>query len=158
MKNVFVLSFLAIFSSSILPPAFAAEQAAARLNLQPLRLEKDFDGGCGCSVGTGGAANYKTLVFSGVEDRAPALVKVAGELRSLSWISSNEKARAPRVGDRFTKVYSDGKLRLTLALRTTQVCAKNDESCEVTNYKVDAALEQGRDHRVLRALSGDCGC
>ncbi|RYZ94164.1 MAG: hypothetical protein EOP11_26750, partial [Proteobacteria bacterium] len=113
MKTLSIASLLAIAAAFTCTSASASDPSAGALRLQTLRQDKDFESGCGCSVGAGRGANYKTLIFSGVEERAAALVKVDGTLRSLNWISSNEKTRAPRVGDRFTKVYSDGQLRLT---------------------------------------------
>ncbi|RZA04326.1 MAG: hypothetical protein EOP11_15365 [Proteobacteria bacterium] len=151
------LSLLCLSMFSVLP-AFASDLSARSLKLEPLSIEKDFEGGCGCSVGRSHGENFQTLVFASFEERSPALVKLDGQVRSLPFSSSSEKARAPRVGDRFTKVYSDGSLRLTLRHKTTAVCAKEDESCEVTNYRVDASLEQGRERRVLKSLEGDCGC
>lgn len=160
-------SILAIFSLglfSLSSTAFAGGEPlrrsfdSTRLSLEQLELDTDFEGGCGCSVGTGRGNNFRTLVFSQLELKAPALVKVDGSLRQLLWVSSTEKDGRPRVGDRFVKVYSDGELRLTLQHRTTFVCAENDEGCEVTRYRVNATLEKDRQRIVMKNLYGDCGC
>lgn len=130
---------------------------AAPFGLQKLKLQRDFEGGCGCSVWTGNAEN-NTLVWSELADKAPAVVKVDGQRRELKFVSSTEKPGNARLGDRFRRVYASNQLRLTLDYVTTFVCGAQDEGCEVTRYRVNSLLEKQGARSQLRNLKGDCGC
>lgn len=152
MKLLFTLSFLALVVSAI------SASAAPSIKLQPLVADQDFASGCGCSVGTMKGEEFSTLLFSEYGNGSPAIVKVNGRRLSLPFVSSTEKEENPQIGDRFTKVYSDGKLKITLDHETNFVCGPQEEECEVTGYKVDAVLERGNVRTELKSLEGDCGC
>lgn len=132
--------------------------------LDYLDLDADFPSGCGCSVMDAKEhflisvkdMDYTTL--DGKVTHHPAIIKLAGKRYELKWISSTEKPGRPYRGERFTKIYSDGTVRLVLNYRTTFVCPPKDESCEVIRYAVDAILtNEGQVYR-LTGLKGDCGC
>lgn len=132
-----------------------ASFAAPGPTLNPLRDNKDFETGCGCSVWN---KKGQTLVFSDLEEKAPATVRVDGQLEKLAWSKSTKRGLDPVKGERFSQVYIKGAVRLQLDYKTTFVCGKKDESCEVTKYDVNASLSDGPRRTRLPNLKGDCGC
>jgi hypothetical protein len=123
--------------------------------LEKLEQDKDFESGCSCSVTN---SKNEFLVVSDLQDKAPAVVRVGGNKLELKWISSTEKSGSVKKGDTFNRVYGDANLKLKLNYKTTFVCGKDDESCEVTRYSVDTTLEEGKKKSEMKNLKGDCGC
>ncbi len=133
----------------------AATAEAAPVKLDKLTLGTDFEGGCGCSIWN---PKGEFLFWSELGAGDPALVKINGQLRTLKFVSSTEKSRPARLGDRFTRIYADQDARLTIDHKTTFVCGPDDERCEVTRYDVNVFLEDHGKRARARGLKGDCGC
>src|SRR5206468_917690 len=110
--------------------AFATESATvpAGFGLEKLEPGTDFDSGCGCSLTN---TENAFLFFSGIENHSPAIVRTEGERKELKWLSSTRRAGRLKLGERFEQTYGDGHLKLNLKYKTTFVCGKNDEGCEV---------------------------
>lgn len=132
--------------------------------LDHLEIDKDFPSGCGCSVTDAKdhflvANDFETITGKeGLEVKRSAVIKWVGKQHRLNFISSTKKSDTPKRGERFTKIYGDDHIRLTLNYRTTFTCPPKDESCEVVRYAVDAVLTvDGQTYR-LPNLKGDCGC
>ena len=133
-----------------------AEPIAAKtrsFRLEPLEIDKDFSGGCGCSVQRDGA----TIFFSDLKDKAPGVIKIEGKKHRLKCVGSTAPVK-PKAGDHFTKSYAKGALKLRLNFTVLGVCAPTDESCEVTSYEVNTKLESGPSVLEETKLKADCGC
>ena len=149
MKTKYLFVVLYLFLSA---QSFAEEK---HISLEKLQADEDFESGCGCSV-----ANSKdeTLIFSELQEKAPAIVRISGQKKVLKWMSTTEKSGSPKKGDAFIRVYGNGSAKLKLNYKTTFVCGKSDESCEVTRYSVNTTLEDGKKKSEMKNLKGDCGC
>lgn len=147
-----ILSLLFLFPLCVSVSAFSDSKG---FGLEKLDQRQDVASDCSCSVTN---SKGELLVVSDIQDKAPAVVRVNGKKEELKWISSTEKSGTPKKGDSFSRAYGNANLKLKLEYKTTFVCGKDDESCEVTRYSVDATLEEGKRKSEMKNLKGDCGC
>ncbi|WP_413291274.1 hypothetical protein [Bdellovibrio sp. HCB337] len=155
MKNKIFVPMFVFGLSIILPATFVAAAEVQPIHLEKLDENTDFQIGCSCAI-SNKLGEY--LVFSEPEANAPAIVRIDGVKKELKAVSSTQKSRTPRLGDRFYKTYSLGKIKMRVNYNTTFVCSAPDNSCEVTRYSVDIRLEEGKRKNVLTDLLGECGC
>lgn len=100
-------------------------------------------------------------VAAWTDNAAPTLLfMVNGKVAHLPLASSQDSRVTPgavSVGDREERVFSDGSLTVDLDYRTTFVCPKLDESCEVTKYAgtLKVSGQYGNAEMQIAGVSGD---
>ena len=146
-RSVTVALFVLAFRDAVASPAKA-------LFLQKLE-GSERPSGCSCSI-TNSKNDY--LLASDLLDKASVTIRAEGRKRDLKFVSSTEKKSDPKKGETFTRVYADGKLKLTLNYRTTFACPPDSESCEVTRYAIDGEISEGTRKNTFKTLKGECGC
>ena len=60
-------------------------------------------------------------------------------------------------GDRFSRWYASGKLKVRMDFVATSVCGADDEGCESNSYKVTITAREGSRRQTVRVVGG-CGC
>lgn len=134
--------------------SFAAFAGGKKLALEPLKPD-DVKMGCSCGVRSATKATY---VSTDIEANAPAIVSINGKKTQLKFMNVTGESEKPKLGDKVTKVYGEGDMRLILNHTTTFVCPENSDSCEVTRYSTDIKVRKGKERFELKDLEGDCGC
>ena len=84
-----------------------------------------------------------------------ASININGSDKILTLTKANEKAQEETIGERSTYWYAGGDVEVAVEYVVTQVCAPNDEKCEVTYYR--AELTVSANHRKVK-LSGHAVC
>lgn len=143
---------LLIATSIYLNPALPS--ASSAFVLQKLETSEN-PSGCSCSM-TNSKGEY--LLSADLLDKASVTVRIEGQKKILHFVSSTEKTGDPKKGDSFTRIFSDGTIKLKLNYRTLFACPPDSESCEVTRYSVDGTLEAGKRTSKFKNLRGECGC
>jgi hypothetical protein len=85
-------------------------------------------------------------------------MNIDGSDVKLKLISSSEPSGGVRrKGERFSRNYVSGGVRVRMDFVTASVCAPNDEGCESTNYDVTVSVRIGGRRQTVKAVGG-CGC
>ena len=124
----------------------------------PPRLELDkLPDPSTCSCTLRNAAN-EVLLFDEDLSAAHPRISVDGETLTLEQTRDTARKGYPRVGDAFFTEYRVADLTVRIDWVVTYVCAKNDESCEVTLFDATLKLHKGRTTRYFKRLKASCGC
>ena len=115
--------------------------------------------GCGCYFQFPKEdPNSNRYVFSEDFSEDPPLMNIDGENVRLKLVSSSEPSDGvSKKGQKFSRNYVSGDIRVRMDLVTTSVCAPNDESCESTGYDVMITVSKGLRKQTVKAVGG-CGC
>jgi hypothetical protein len=141
--------------------AFIALLAAAGSGgsqlVQPLEPGSVFLG-CGCAFNLLPKAPESEVasVFSSNYEGA-ARIRSYGRVVALSADRPDTACRPGHVGDRCTLTYRSPDMQVTLNLRATEVCAVEDESCEVVRLHGQLKA-RGAGSQVTVEVEGECGC
>lgn len=144
----FAFIFITLVSGPMQALAEESKFALAELN------GAGYDFSCPCSITN---KNGK-LIFVSDGEQATANIKIDGKRRTLKWLSSTRKTGAPRLSEIYSDHFADGSLKLKIRYKTTFVCKKGDDQCEVTRYSVDVFLRDGHRKWKMDSLNGECGC
>lgn len=115
--------------------------------------------GCGCYLQfpNEDRSSNRYIFFEDFSQESP-LMNVDGENVRLKLVSSSEPSDGvKRKGDRFSRNYVSGDVKVRLDFVTASVCAPKDESCESTGYDVTVTVWKGSRKQIMKAAGG-CGC
>lgn len=122
------------------------------LLVTPLSNQNAIDG-CSWSASSPSlGAGYIFLAEIGDE---PTLMRIDGSDLRIRLVSESGKLR--RVGDALDRTYRSGDVEVTARFKAIWVCPENDESCEVTKYRVTFHVTKGARSQTVEA-TGDVGC
>jgi hypothetical protein len=137
--------------------AYAFVAAAPRI--EPLR-EADIDYGCGCSFHIPPDLGAKGVAILQWEDGSKANMRVDGKLQKLNVVTKQPATSAMRpeqVGDEEVFELQGGGVSVRAVCTVTEVCAAEDESCEVTIFRAKVTIRTSAGTKVLKTWAA-CGC
>ena len=116
--------------------------------------------GCGCYFRPAGehASPERYIFFEDASEAAP-LMNIGGREVRLRLISSTEPlGGVGRKGERFSRRYAAGDIRVRMSFVATRVCpGPYDPECVANSYDVTVTASKGSRRQTVRA-EGDCGC
>lgn len=122
------------------------------LLVTPLSDQNAVDG-CSWSASSPSlGAGYIYLAEIGDEQ---TLMRIDGSDLQLHLVSESGKLKT--VGDALERTYRSGDVEVTARFKAIWVCPENDESCEVTKYRVTFHVTKGARSQTVDA-TGDVGC
>ena len=116
------------------------------------------DSSCGCNFRFPSERDARRYVF--FEDFAaePPLMNVGGRDVKLKLVRTTEPdAGVRKRGDRFSRWYTSGKLKVRMDFVATRVCPSGVEECESNSYRVIISAREGSRRQTVRVVGG-CGC
>jgi hypothetical protein len=114
--------------------------------------------GSGCDLQLAGEkrSSRRYIFFENDSDGVPYM-NIDGRNVRLKLVSSTEPyRRAERKGERFSRSYTSGDVRVRMDIVVTSVCAPHDEQCEFTGYKATVTVSKGSRKQTVKATGG-CG-
>ena len=116
------------------------------------------DSSCGCNFRFPSDRNARRYVFFEDFSADAPVMNVGGHDVKLALARTTEPdAGVRRKGDRFSRWYTSGKLKVRMDFVATSVCAADDEQCEGNSYNVTISAREGDRRQTLRVVGG-CGC
>jgi len=115
--------------------------------------------GCGCyfQFPSEGPRSNRYLFFEDFSEESP-LMNIDGKNVKLKLVGSSEPSGGvKKKGERFSRNYVSGDVKVRMDFVTASVCAPNDEGCESTNYNVTVTVWKGGRQQTVKAVGG-CGC
>jgi len=148
----------------LLAPAVLSAPAQERLPDRNAGLIRNVSGagevqGCGCyfQFPSEGRNSTRYLFFEDFSEESP-LMNIDGKDVRLKLVNSSEPADGiAKKGERFSRNYVSGDVRVRVDFVTTSVCAPGDEACESTGYAVTVTVVKGGRKQTVKAVGG-CGC
>ena len=131
-----------------------APSPTASVRLSPLAPAD----GCGCSFTLRDGTTQP--VFARDLDEDGAMIGVNGKAVRLTQVSFSEQRKvqgAISLGDRIRETLKGDGVNVAFEYEVTFVCAKDDEGCEVTEYKGALDVSVGKSHKTFM-VKGACGC
>ena len=117
--------------------------------------------GCGCYFRFPGTDenSQKYIFFSSIEedDENTAWMNIGGEDLKVRLVKKFDPKAIVRVGSKSTRQYAAGNILVDVTYVATEVCGRNDESCESTSYAATFVVKKGKAMQTLKATGG-CGC
>jgi hypothetical protein len=114
--------------------------------------------GCGCSFTLRDGTDLP--VFARDLDEDGATIGVNGKAIRLTQVSFSEERKvqgAISLGDRIKETLNGDGVNVAFEYEVTFVCPKDDESCEVTEYKGALDVSVGKTRKTFM-VKGACGC
>jgi hypothetical protein len=146
---------LARFLVSTLVVTAAAEAHAQQPLVGPLRDQRVVEG---CSWSASSADVGPGFMFLAEYDQSLIVMNIDGTDVRLTLDPRSAPGYPSRVGDRVTKVYTAGSIRVEATYETTWVCPPNAEGgCEVTRFDVTFVVKRDGRTETVHAI-GDVGC
>ncbi len=116
--------------------------------------------GCGCYFRFANEdwSPERYVFFEDVSQGAP-LMNIAGRDIKLRLVSSTEPSTGvTRKGERFSRTYASGDIKVRLGFVATSVCPPPyDPECVANSYDVTLTTIKGTRRQTIKA-SGGCGC
>jgi hypothetical protein len=148
----------------LLTPAALSAPAQKHVPDRNARLIRNIRGrveaqGCGCHfqfLNEDRNSNHY-LFFEDFSEESPLMNINGGNVRLKLVGSSEPSGGVKKKGERFSRSYMSGNVKVRIDFVTTSVCAANDESCESTGYDVTVMVMKGGREQTVKAVGG-CGC
>jgi hypothetical protein len=110
----------------------------------------------GCSWAASSADVGSGFVFLAERDDSLIVMNIDGMDVRLALDPRSGTGLLSRVGDRLTKVYTAGSVRVHATYTATWTCP-NVEGCEVTRFDVTFVVERGSETETVEGI-GEVGC
>ena len=117
----------------------------------------DIDGsGCDFQL-VGETRRSRRYIFYENDSDGVPYMNIDGRNVRLKLVGSSEPyRRSERKGERFSRRYASGDVKVHMDIVVTSVCAPNDEQCEFTGYKATVTVSKGSRKQTVEAVGG-CG-
>lgn len=112
---------------------------------------------CGCYFRSSGESSERYIFFEDADE--PPLMNIGGRDVRLWLISSSEPTHGvQKKGERFSRWYASGDIRIRMSFVATSVCPESyDSECAANHYDVTLTASQGARRQTVKAVGG-CGC
>jgi hypothetical protein len=157
VMSIALLVLALVFSAPTLGAQDGRSARAAGARLVGYLSGVDVEGsGCGFRLAGERRSSSRYIFFEDFSDEAPYM-NIGGKNVRLRLVSSSEPSNgAVRKGQRFSRSYIAGEVRVGMRMAVTSVCAPNDEQCEYTGYRATITVSKGGRRQTVRAVGG-CG-
>ena len=149
--------FLLFVMLCLLPTTFA--QTASKRPLVGNVKRSGLDG-CGCYFrfrGTSRDVEEYMFVENIEENDKTAWMDIDGHDVQLKLVKERNPGDREVVGSKWTRTFAANNILVTSTYVATRVCARDDESCESTDYSATFVVRKGKRVQTVKAL-GTCGC
>jgi len=91
-------------------------------------------------------------------DNDLVLMNINGRNVKLKLAKSTQPiSRSLKLGERFSRWYASGRIKVRLDFITMSVCGPDDEGCESVSFKTDITATDGVRRQLVKTVGG-CGC
>ena len=153
------LFYILLLTAIVMMGTTLAQTASKRRLVANLKNNTVADG-CGCYFRFRGTDenSQKYVFFSSIEDEEKtAWMNIGGADLKVRLVKKFDPKGTVRVGSKSTRQYTAGNVLVDATYVATEVCGRDDESCESTSYAATFVVKKGRAMQILKATGG-CGC
>ncbi len=141
-------------------PAIQRKSSRRALNSKLIGNVNKVADDCGCYFRSAGEVERSEpyIFFEDATEEAP-LMNMGGRDVRLRLISSTEPpGGVQRKGERFSRRYASGDIRIRMSFVATSVCpGPYDPECAANHYEVTLTASKGARRQTIKAVGG-CGC